>query len=375
MALHLARSVRNGHARARPLCSVDQSGYSAARMRTAETVSTKRAAAARMRCLALALLLGPVLAACHGKYIRPTSPDKFEATPERLQRGQYLVNQVLACGVCHTSRATGDIFMEGEQTDLFLAGGNTMEDPGMGRLYIPNLTPDPDGLGGWTDDEVLRAIRDGVHKDGHFLVPVMPYDNYQRLSDDDAKSVVVYLRSVPAAKAPRPAVANELKFLPKMLFTTIGVQMHKPVANVPNPDRGNRVAYGRYIADAASCTECHSMTEKGPRKDSDPMFMSGSDVPFVDARLGKVYARNLTPDPETGLGKYKPDQIKAALRDGKRLDGKRMSPPMSQIIPHYSGMTDDDLDALVAFLGSLKPASHRIPEPELTPEAQKLIAP
>ena len=75
------------------------------------------------RCLALVLVLGPLLGACHGKYIRPTSPEKFQATPERLQRGQYLVNQVMACGACHTSRPSGNLFMEGEQTDLFLAGG------------------------------------------------------------------------------------------------------------------------------------------------------------------------------------------------------------------------------------------------------------
>ena len=326
------------------------------------------------RCLGLALVLAPLLGACHRKYIRPTSPEKFEATPERLQRGQYLVNQLMACGACHTSRPSGDLFMEGEQTDLFLAGGNVLQDPAV-RLYVPNLTPDPDGLGSWTDDEILRAVRDGVHKDGHFLVPMMPYDNYQHLSDEDGKALVVYLRSIPAAKSPRPRFAPELKFLPKLLFTTIGVQMHKPVAGVTAPDRTDHVAYGQYLARVGACTDCHSMTSKGPRKETDPLFMAGADAPFTDARLGKVWARNLTPDPETGLGKYKPDQIKAALRDGKRLDGKRMAPPMSVMIPHTSGMTDEDLDALVAFLGSLKPANHAVKEPELTPEAQKMIAP
>jgi cytochrome c553/mono/diheme cytochrome c family protein len=337
--------------------------------------SSPRKLAGTARCLALVAVLGPLLGACHGKYIRPTSPEKFQATPERLQRGQYLVNQVMACGACHTSRATGNLFLEGEQTDLFLAGGNVLEDPGMGRLYIPNLTPDAEGLGGWTDDEILRAVRDGVHKDGHFLVPMMPYDNYQHLSDEDGKALVVYLRSIPAAKAPRPRFAPELKFFPKVLFTTIGVQMHKPRTDVATPDRNDHVAYGHYLAEVGACTDCHSMTSKGPRKETDPLFMAGGDVPFTDPRLGKVWARNLTPDPDTGLGKYKPDQIKAALRDGKRLDGKRMAPPMSVMIPHISGLTDEDLDALVAYLGSLKPANHAITEPQLTPEAQKMLAP
>ena len=116
------------------------------------------------------------LGGCRGKYIRATTSDKFEPTAERLQRGQYLVNQVMACGACHTSRATGNPLMEGEQTDLFLAGGNTYSDRA-GTTYVPNITPDVEtGIGGWTDDEILRAVRDGVAKDGHFLLPILPHD-------------------------------------------------------------------------------------------------------------------------------------------------------------------------------------------------------
>jgi mono/diheme cytochrome c family protein len=325
--------------------------------------------------LTLSLLLAATtLDGCKGKYIRVTSPEKFEATPERLQRGQYLVNQVMGCGACHTSRATGNVYLEGEQADLFLAGGNVMEDRA-GRMYVPNLTPDADtGLGLWTDDEVLRAVRDGVDRSGRFLVPEMPYDDYQHLSDDDGRAVVAYLRSVPAAKAPRARFAPDLKFMPKLMLTMIGVQMHKPVTGVPTPNRADRVAYGRYLAHIGSCTDCHSLTARAPRREGEDLFMAGSDVPFTDPRLGRVYSRNLTPDVETGLGKYKPEDIKAALRNGKRLDGKRMAPPMSVMMPHYSGMTDEDLDALVAFLVALKPARHAIPEPELAPEAQKMVA-
>lgn len=345
-------------------------------MTTTAAIPRPRAGLGGIPGIAAALFVLAAVGGCKGKYIRATTAEKFEATPERLQRGQYLVNQVMSCGGCHTSRATGNLFLEGEQTELFLAGGNLVDDPaGFGRLYVPNITPDPDGLASWTDDEVLRAIRDGVHKDGRFMIPLMPFNNYQHLSDEDGKAVVAYLRSIPAAKTPRPRVPNEIKFMPRILFTTIGVQMHKPAVNVPQPNRADPLKYGRYIAEIAACTDCHSLTEKGPRNDTDPMFMAGSDIPFNDARLGKVYARNLTPDPETGLGKFKPADIKAAIRNGKRLDGKKMAPPMSIVVPHVTGMTDEDMDPLVAFLGSLKPAKHSVPEPELTPEAQKLVAP
>jgi mono/diheme cytochrome c family protein len=345
-------------------------------MKRGAAVRASSASGGRGRLVACLLVssLGACLGACTGKYVRATSSDRFEATPERLQRGQYLVNQVMGCGGCHTSRATGNLFVEGEQTDLFLAGGNVLQDRGS-KLYVPNLTPDPDGLGAWTDDEILRAVRDGVAKDGRFLAPMMPYDNYQYLSDDDGKALVAYLRSIPAAKPPRPRFPNELKLLPKILFTVIGVQMHKPTANVPNPDRADRVGYGHYLARVGGCTDCHSLGDRGPLKEEDPQFMAGSTIPFADERLGKVYSRNLTPDVETGIGKYKPADVKAALRNGTRLDGKRMAPPMSIMIPHYSGMTDDDLDALIAYLGTLKPAKHLVQEPELVAEAQKLVTP
>ncbi|HEX2658405.1 MAG TPA: c-type cytochrome, partial [Polyangia bacterium] len=250
--------------------------------------------------LLLAVLAGALasLGGCKGKYIRPTTDEKFEATPERLQRGQYLVNQVMGCGGCHTSRATGNIFVEGEQTDLFLAGGNVLGDPAAGRIPIPNLTPDADGLASWTDDQVLRAIRDGVDKNGKFLVPMMPYNNYKALSDEDGKAVVAYLRSIPAAKSPRPRATPQLKLIPKLLFTVFGVQLHKPVSGVVAPPASDRVAYGRYLANIAACTDCHSLGERGPHKETDPLFMAGSDVPFSDPRMGKVYARNLTPDTE-----------------------------------------------------------------------------
>ena len=330
-----------------------------------------------VRTVALMLAVAPVLlgVGCKGKYIRATTAEKFEATPERLQRGQYLVNQLLACGACHTSRATGAIFMEGEQTDHFLAGGNVFDDPPLGRIYVPNITPDPEGLGAWTDDEILRALRDGIDKNGRFMVPLMPYNAYKHLSDDDGKAVIVYLRSVPPAKAPRPRFDSELKLMPRLLFTTFGVQMHKPASNPVPVDKTDRAAYGRYVMQVAACSECHSLGERGPHKEGDPLYMAGSDAAFEEPGFGKIWARNLTPDPETGLGKYTAAQIKAAFRDGKRLDGRRMAPPMAALMPHLSGITDEDLDALVAQLVALKPAKHAVREPELTAEAQKLVTP
>jgi mono/diheme cytochrome c family protein len=314
----------------------------------------------------LGLLAALCVAGCHGKYVRPVSGDPIAPEPTRLQRGSYLVNNVLACGACHTTRAHGNTLTEPERTDAFLGGGNVYDDKAIGVVWIPNITPDVEtGIGSWKDDEILRVLRDGVAKDGHFLLPLMPFGAYQHLSDEDARAVAAYLRTVPAYRQAKPRQENNVGFMPKLLFKVIGVQMHKPIAGVAEPDRTNRHEYGRYLMRVAACGGCHSLAEKGPRPETDPLAFAGSDVPFEDPGLGKVYASNISSDPETGLGRYGADAIKQALRNGARLDGKKLAPPMSILIPHLSGMTEEDIDALVGYMKTLPAAKRKRPERQL----------
>jgi mono/diheme cytochrome c family protein len=300
---------------------------------------------------------------CHRRYIRPVDDAPIAPTPQRLARGSYLVNQVLACGACHTGREHGQPLVEPERTDAFLGGGNLYTQKGFGTLWVPNISADGDtGIGRWKDDEVLRALRDGVLPDEGFMTPIMPFAAYQHLSDEDARAVVTYLRSVPGYRQAKPRQPNRLGFMPKLMFKVLGVQMHDPARGVAAPDRANKVEYGHYLVRVAACSECHSLTQKGPRPETDPLYLAGSDAPFEDPALGKVYARNLTGDAETGLGRYDAAAIKDAIRGGTRLDGKRMAAPMSVMVPHYSGMSDEDLDAVAAYIKSLPAAKNHVPE-------------
>jgi mono/diheme cytochrome c family protein len=326
-----------------------------------------------MKSLLIVCSMILVGAGCTGKYIRATTPEKVQSTPERLARGGYLVNQAMSCGGCHTTR-DGNFETGGERADMHL-GGQAASFPKQGfKFWTPNLTPDVEtGLGGWSDDEIMRAIRDGIGKDGHLMFPMMPFTSYQHVSDEDLRAIVAYLRSVPPVKNKRTVAQNEYGFLIEF-FLGRGIMHHQPAHDVPQPNMTDKLRYGEYVMRLGHCWECHSATGTGPRDVGEEGFMSGWDEPDELPGVGKVYMRNLTPDRETGLGKYSAAQIKQALRSGKRLDGKQMAAPMSIFTPHLSGLTDDDMDALVGFLKALPPCKNKIPERVLSPEYAKTLS-
>jgi mono/diheme cytochrome c family protein len=276
-----------------------------------------------------------------------------------------LVDAVTACGACHTGRASGAL-TDPEDPHLYLAGGNTLEDVGNFRLYVPNITSDvATGLGKWSDDQIARAIRDGVDRDDTLMFPVMPFLSYQHMSDADVRAIVAYLRTVPKVRSDRPPFDRDIPFMAK-LGMSLGFVHHAPATNVTMPDPKNRVAYGKYVMYLGHCEECHALGSRGPKDESDDAFMGGSDKPFTTRGVGKVWATNLTPDPEFGIAKFSDAQVKDALRTGHRLeDGKPMAYPMSSYIPHFAAMTDEDLDALIAYLRSLRAVHKQVPAREL----------
>ncbi len=306
-------------------------------------------------------------AACGGSCAREPPVETVAATPERIARGAYLVRHVASCGSCHTTRETENLG-DPERPDGFLAGGNVLVtiEPAT-RVWVPNVTPDrATGLGRWTDAQVIRAIRDGVDDRGRGLLPQMPFASFRVMSDDDVRAVVVYLRSIPPLPEPRRREEDHLPFLARPLATAAAA-VRRPARDVRAPPRSDALAYGAYVVNLATCSDCHSLSAHGPRGHAD-RYLAGSDVPFPEG--GRVYAPNLTPDHDTGIGKFTREQVKRALREGVRFDGKRMAPPMEAVARDDAGMTEDDLDALVTYLFSQQAVSHRVPERKLRPAVQ-----
>ena len=163
-----------------------------------------------------------------GPRARALTSRTFERTPERQARGEYLATALMGCEDCHSDH-------DYTQREVPVPPGRAFAGapfPGTGlpgRVVAANLTPDPEtGLGNWTDDEIARAIREGIGRDGQALFPMMPYPHFRNLSDEDLASVVVFLRSLPPV--PNPLPKTDIVFPVRYLIRSAPTPVSAPVA-------------------------------------------------------------------------------------------------------------------------------------------------
>ena len=282
---------------------------------------------------------------------------KVELTAERLQRGKYIFENLSSCEDCHSqrdlSRFSGPI--EPGSTGRGHVWPTELGLPG--KVVSPNITPDVEtGIGSWTDGEILRAFREGVSKDGRALFPFMPYQHFREMSDEDAYSVVAYMRRLPPIKS-KMSVA-EMNF-PVNLFMKFAP---KPVSGaVKAPDKANRLEYGKYLVTVAGCGICHTKMEKG-----DPIegmeFAGGEEF-----NMGPWMARsaNISPDPETGIGKWSEDKFVSKFKGYANLTFESAPKTVQAnftVMPWmaFSQLAEDDLRAIYTYLKTVKEVRHSV---------------
>ena len=153
-----------------------------------------------------------------------------------------------------------------------------------------------------------------------------------------------------------------------VIASCAGMQGQKPAASA-----SDQLARGKYLATIGGCMDCHTPGTFYGTPDT-TRHLSGSELGW-EGPWGTTYARNLTPDAESGLGNYTAEQIAAAIDSGKRLDGSPMLPPMPWF--NYALMTDEDLLAVAQYLKSIPAVSHKVPDrlPPGAPSATKLTFP
>ena len=273
----------------------------------------------------------------------------------RLELGRYIVEGPAHCFECHSEV---DWETPGAQPKPGKKGAGTeFTKYGMPWLVAPNITPDIEtGAGTWSDEQLGRAIREGIGHDGRRLFPVMPYTTFREMSDEDLASVIVYLRSIEPVRNVLPQT-----IIPEAMKSTLPPlqPISEPVAEV---DVANPVARGKYLVTLASCSSCHTPTKQGQ-----PMtqlaFAGG--VSFKGP-WGDVNSANITPD-ASGISYYDEALFIKTLRTGEV--GARK---LASIMPwgYFRKMSDDDLKAIFAYLRTLPPVQHRVDNTEIPTECR-----
>lgn len=292
-----------------------------------------------------------------GPRSRPLTSRSFERTPQRLERGRYIVTSLSGCLYCHSSHnwnAPGAPLVAGAEG----AGDIQPELELPGRIVAPNITPDPEtGAGRWTDDQLARAIREGVGHDGRALFPMMPYTHYRSMSDEDLASVIVYLRSLPAVRHELPK--TEIIFPVKYLIRSVPEPITIPVADV---DKSDPVKHGAHLVNLAGCADCHTPQVRG---ESIPkMEFAGGTV--LSGPWGSAASANITPDP-TGIPYYDEALFLEVIHTGY-VKARPLSPIMPVLV--YKNLSDADLKDIFAYLRTLKPVTHRVDNSEAVAECK-----
>ena len=252
------------------------------------------------------------------------------------------MNGIVACGNCHNTRGPKGRFVEGME----LAGGLVVaEEPFTAR--VPNITPDmATGIGAWSEAEIIIAIREGTRPDGSLIGPPMPFSQYRNMSDNDVKAIVAYLRQVPAVTHKVEKSEYRMPLPPAW---------GPPVGSVADVSKADPVVYGGYLAGPLGhCIECHTPMEQGRFDFENKAYAGGLHLSLGPEMI--LITANITQDKETGIGAWTDAEIVTALTKGVRPDGGKLHP----IMPYgfYANMNKADMDALVAFLRTVKPVAN-----------------
>jgi mono/diheme cytochrome c family protein len=171
----------------------------------------------------------------------------------------------------------------------------------------------------------------------------MPIPVYGKLSDQDATALAAYLLSLPAVRDSLQKSQYKVPLPPNY---------GPPVTHVDAPSPADKVAYGGYLVTVGHCVLCHTPPGADKPFNMDLAFAGGRPFPTFSG-VPATTSRNITSDPDHGLGKWSDQDIKNAITKGVRPDGTKLTGPMP--FDWYAKMTPTDIDAVVAYLRTVKP--------------------
>jgi cytochrome c553 len=255
----------------------------------------------------------------------PVSNLKAGGTPEQLARAGRWAG---LCAECHSTQRA--LPLDGSAENFF-SGPNA---PPMGTMYPPNLTS-AGPLKDWSDGEIIRAIREGVHKNGRPLI-IMPAEVFHNISDTDVQALVAYLRSQPGVQHDTPE--NNFSTIGAILVGTgapIQTNQQPITQPVVSPPPGVSPEYGQYLVSIMACHICHGANLAG-----------GTPGGF-----GPPPGPNLT----VLVPKWSEADFTKTIRTGVDPTGKSLNPELMPWKALSSALSDDELKAVYAYMKGLQP--------------------
>jgi mono/diheme cytochrome c family protein len=276
-------------------------------------------------------------------------PQPPQAHTPLEKQGRHLLQIAGGCG-CHGANFAG--WRPGGADTLPRAApfGERFVGP-FGSVPARNITPDAEtGIRGWSDDDLKKAITEGIDPEGERLSPIMPYHAYHGMARSDLRALIAYLHLLRPVKNAVPEKVVPEKVVPS---PAPGREAPPALPDAPDVRPTEPVALGRYLVrHVCGCVDCHAPGGQAP--DSAPL--TGRVLPGDG-----VTASNLTPDRQTGIGTWRQADIARYLRTGARPDGGLAQSAMAGlIVTSFSKLTPDEANAIAAYLKSL-PAVRHVP--------------
>ena len=267
----------------------------------------------------------------------PTGVPASIARTSMVERGAYLT-RAADCVACHTSGGGKEY-----------AGGLAIRLP-FGTLYSTNITPDKEtGVGNYSDQDFLDAVRRGVRRDGARLYPAMPYASYSYMTDADVLAIKAYLFSLPPVHAQAPENTLTFPYNQRWAMIFWSALFNPDTRFAPDSDRSPEWNRGAYLAEAlAHCGECHT-----PRNLA---FALDNRKKFAGALTAGWRAFNISSDKATGIGGWRDEDLVAYLTIGHADGHGTASGPMGEAVDHsFSQLAQEDIRAVVAYLRTVAP--------------------
>ena len=273
----------------------------------------------------------------------PLDAASAQTNSDLVSKGKYLTTAG-GCISCHTNPG-GEPF----------AGNRAIPTP-FGTIYSSNITPDKDtGIGSYTDDQFYKALHDGIMSNGEYLYPAMPFTSFTKVNRDDVLAIKAYLFSLKPIHSERKSDKLAFPFNIREGMAAWRALYFKSGEFKPDPGKSAQINRGAYLVEGlAHCGQCHTPRNLAQANESGEALEG--------AAVQRWYAPNITSDWDQGIGSWSNDELLSYFQKGVAAGHGIAVGPMSEVVhDDLKHLTDDDLNAIVAYLKSTPPKKEEAP--------------